>query len=287
MPAMTKRDDSEDKGKGVSTEESEDELRKKAAEREEEDDDDEEEEEDDEEEEDKPAPAKGEPKGQAAAAAKRQAERRSKRAEPARAQSSASVAVPRAMMFAVFALAVGGAGGWFGHDAQAKAHLKAESAAAPAGSGSATGACGAWQSKICKTGGDTSAVCAQAKGAIELLTPSSCEAALSVMPATLAKVKALRASCDSLVSKLCKDLPQGSQACTLVKDKTPAFPSQRCDEMLKHYDEVLASLREIDQQGPMGGPQMGGPGGPGGPGGMRPQMGAPGMRPQMNPPPGH
>jgi hypothetical protein len=126
-------------------------------------------------------------------------------------------------------------------------------------------------------------VCSQAKGAAELLTTSACEAALNMMPATIAKVKAARAPCDSLVSKLCKDLPPGSQACTLVKDKTPSFPSQRCDEMLKHYDEVLGSLREMDQQG---GPQMGGPGGPqmggpGGPGMARPPMPA---NPHSDPP---
>jgi hypothetical protein len=78
-----------------------------------------------------------------------------------------------------------------------------------------------------------------------------------MMPATLAKVKAARASCDSLVSKLCKDLPPGSAACDLVKEKTPSFPAARCGEMLQHYDEVLGSLRQIDQQG---GPGMGAPG---------------------------
>jgi hypothetical protein len=180
----------------------------------------------------------------------------------------------RAILFVAAALAAGGAGGWFGHDNQVKARVKAESAAAPAGSGVPAGACGAWQQKICDSGGKTSAVCSQAKGAAELLTTSACEAALTMMPATLTKLKAARASCDSLVSKLCKDLPPGSSACTLVKDKTPSFPSQRCDEMLKHYDEVLGSLREIDMQGGPGGPGHGGPG-MGGPGMGRPPMPAP------------
>jgi hypothetical protein len=93
------------------------------------------------------------------------------------------------------------------------------------------------------------------------------------MPATLAKLKAARASCDTLVGKLCADLPPGSSTCDMVKERTPSFPAKRCDEMLKSYDKVIEELRSIDQQGGM---QMGAPGMP---------PGAPGMRPGM--PPGH
>ena len=90
------------------------------------------------------------------------------------------------------------------------------------------------------------------------------------MPATIAKVKAARASCEDLVSKLCGDLPKGSQACDLVKDKTPSIPAGQCKEMLEHYDEVIGQLRTMDQQGMgMGGP----PGGP--PGAMPPGHPAP------------
>lgn len=219
-------------------------------------------------------------------------------AKPARAKSrrraearavtpptAQTVPMSRLVLFVVVALAAGGAGGWFGHDAQVKAKVRADSAAAPAGSGAAAGPCGAWQKQVCDSGGENSAVCSQAKGALELLTPSTCESALATMPATITKLKAARKSCDSLVSKLCKDLPPNSQACEMVKEKTPAFPSQRCDEMLKHYDEVLGSLKELEEQGGM---QMGGPGGPGG---MRPPggapMGAPGMSRPVGAVPGH
>ena len=197
---------------------------------------------------------------------------------PAPAAASNAVPMSRVALFVIVALAAGGAAGWFGQLEQAKARIRADSAAAPAGSGAPTGPCGAWQSKVCDTAGETSAICAQAKGATELLTPSSCESALATMPATLTKIKTARKSCDSLVSKLCKDLPPGAQSCEMVKEKTPAFPSKRCDEMLEHYDEVLGSLRELEQQG--GIPPMGGPGGPGGPGPggavMRPPGAVPG-----------
>ena len=233
---------------------------------------DDEDDDEDEDEEERASPVKS----QRSAPGSGKGKRRSAKAAPAApAAGSAPVAMSRVALFVVVALAAGGAAGWYGHDAQAKARVKAESAAAPAGSGAPAGPCGAWQGKICASSGAQSAACAQAKGATELLTASSCETALGAMPATLAKLKAARASCDSLVSKLCADLPPGSQACNLVKEKTPAFPSQRCDEMLKHYDEVLGSLREIDQQGM---PAMGAPGGM-----ARPPMNSPGPGPGSSP----
>lgn len=201
-----------------------------------------------------PAPKKAETKATAA----------TKRREPAAvAPKSAPLSSSSVGLFVTLALAAGGAAGWFGHIQQAKAALKAESAAAPAGSGAPAGPCGAWEAKICSgTGGDKSATCQQAKGAVELLTPSTCEVALAAVPATLAKLKAARSSCDKLVAKLCADLPPGSQTCDMVKERTPSFPTQRCEEMMKHYDEVIGQLKQVDQQGGM----QGGPGGPGGPG---------------------
>lgn len=206
-------------------------------------------------------------KGSRSRSARRQAKAEA-RAEKERAVASRATA--RAVVVGVVALLAGGAGGWFGHEAQAKAKLRSESAPSPAGS---AGPCNDWQQKICASSGAESATCEQAKGASELLTPTTCESALTSVPATLAKVKAARASCDDLVGKLCKDLPQGSQACQLVKDKTPSLPADRCKEMLGHYEEVLNELRMLDQQGAM--PGMGGPPGmpPGAmpPGAMPPQ----------------
>jgi hypothetical protein len=193
------------------------------------------------------------------------------------AQAPSRSAATPAIVAAVVALAVGGAAGWFGHVAQAKAKLRAE--AAPAGSG---GPCASWQQQICAgSGGEQAAACQQAKAATELLTPGTCEAALATVPASLAQVKAARATCETLVTKLCKDLPPGSSACTLVKDRTPSFPPDRCKGMLAQYDRVLAELKMIDAQG-----GMQGMGHPGGPPGAAPPGGPPGAAPPPGGPPG-
>ncbi len=196
--------------------------------------------------------------------------------EPLPKRSSGTPGVLVAVLVGL-GLVAGGAAGWFGHIQQSKAAAQ-KADAAPAGS-DGTGPCSAWEQEICTKSGAESAPCLQAKGATELLTPSTCEMALAAVPATLEKLKAARASCDNLVSKLCADLPPGSQTCTMVKEKTPSFPTQRCDEMLKHYDQVIAELKQLDaQQGMMGGPGMAPPG-------MAPPgMAPPGMAPPDMPP---
>ena len=213
------------------------------------------------------------------------AKREARAARDDRRQVSATAAPGKlstqAMVIAVAALAAGAAAGWFGHQARAKAQLKAESSPAAAGS---AGPCGQWQEKICgETGGERSAACQQAKAATELLTPGTCETALTTMPATIEKIKAGRATCDNLVTKLCNDLPKDSAACAMVKERTPSFPSDRCKGMLDQYDQVLAQLKQIDEQG---GGMMGGGRPPGAPPGGMPHGGPPGAMPRGGPPGG-
>jgi len=243
--------------------------------------DDEHDDQDDDEEEESPPPPKAKSKASASKSSGSSSKAVSKSAPVPMMPSSRAIAI------GVIALAVGGAAGWFGQIQKAKAALRAEGAAAPAGSGAPAGPCGAWQSKICASAGNQSAPCQQAKGATELLLPSTCEAALGTLPETLAKMKAARASCDKLVTKICADLTPGSKTCDMVKERTPSFPHERCDEMLLSYDKVIGELKQMDQQG---GLQMGGmqrmPQGGMPPGGMPPGAMPPGGMPRITLPPG-
>ena len=127
---------------------------------------------------------------------------------------------------------------------------------APVGSASSGVAaqCESWSEQICSETGKESAACSQAKGAADLLPPGVCNVALKQMPATLAQVKAARASCDGLVAKLCKDLGEKTETCTMVKTKTASFPPAQCREMLKNYDKVLSQLQRLSQRRMMGAP---------------------------------
>jgi hypothetical protein len=233
---------------------------------------------DEEEEEESPPPPKASARKVSAAPSKPAAKSAAKSAPP-----PALFSASKLIAVGVVALAAGAGAGWFGHIANAKAAIRAEVAAAPVGSGVPTGPCGVWESKICKSAGDQSAACQQAKGALDLLLPGTCEVAIGTMPETLAKLKAARASCDKLVVKLCGDLPTGSKTCDMVKERTPSFPHEKCEQMLGQYDKVIAELKQMDAQmggaPPMGG-HMQGPGG-GMPHGQMP----PGMPQPGNPAP--
>jgi len=186
------------------------------------------------------------------------------------APSKPSITSAHLIGIGVLALAAGGAAGWFGHIQQGKAALRAEVAAAPSGSGVPAGPCGAWQTKLCKSMGEQSSSCQEAKGATGVLSSPACEAAINTLPETLAKIKAARATCDKLVTKLCAELPPGSKTCDMVKERTPSFPTERCTQMMQNYDKVVAELKQMDQQQGAGGPPMGG---------MRPSGMPPGMPP--------
>jgi hypothetical protein len=227
------------------------------------------------------------PAAEARRSAKARRSRARARSRDGGTQGASSVLSSRAVMVAVVALAAGGAAGWFGHQAQAKAKLRAESAPSPAGSGAPAGPCAAWEKQICSSSGDQSATCQQAKGAIDLLTPSACEVALEAVPATLAKVKAARAPCDSLVTKLCNELPKGSTTCQMVTERTSSFPGDRCQEMLDNFEKVAAEVKMIDQQSAqMGGAPHGGMPPGAGPHGMPQGAMPPGAMPQGAMPPG-
>jgi hypothetical protein len=173
--------------------------------------------------------------------------------------------LPRLVGPVAAGLIVGLAGGWFGHEVPALAAIGTDPAA-----------CTAWREALCEgTGGSESASCVQARSASELLPASTCRDALKHLPATLATLRAARADCTTLVEKLCGDLGTETETCKMVRDKTPAFPVDRCKAMQESYDKVLGQLRDLEARGGPNaappGPRRGGrPGGPPHAGGMRP-----------------
>ena len=148
---------------------------------------------------------------------------------------------------AAVALAVGVGAGWYVRDAKAKEADGGTTAVAPVGSAEATGVCASWATKICGETGDESEVCESAKSAADLLPDGACTQALTDVPATLAKAKAMRSTCEELADKLCNDLGAETESCKMVKVKTPTFPAAQCKEMLGHYAEVLGELQKQEK----------------------------------------
>jgi hypothetical protein len=185
----------------------------------------------------------------------------------------------RGALFVAVALAVGMAGGWVLGVSRAGANDFAEAGPASSGSAGQPIQCQNWSDEICTQIGEQSAACMQAKGAGELLPASACKAALSDVPAIVERVRAARAVCDTLVSRLCRDLGETSQTCQMVKTKTESFPTDRCQEMIGKYDQVIGQLKMMEQRG------MKPPRGPT-PHGMPVSMPPPGAAPPGATPPG-
>lgn len=106
------------------------------------------------------------------------------------------------------------------------------------------GPCEEYAAKICSESGEQSPTCGSMKTAAGLMPPESCEAALAKVDYSLEQLSAERAKCDELVEKLCADLGEDTDSCGMVKEQTGQFPTERCEMMLGHYDEVLADLKK-------------------------------------------
>jgi protein-disulfide isomerase len=181
----------------------------------------------------------------------KQQQRASKR-KPAR-QAATIKTTPATMVLAGVALAVGAVGGWVARGTSAKAGpggavRQAGSVAAGSVAAGSADPCEEWSAEICKRTGETSDGCAKAKKAASVLPGSACTTAKADLEGTVAKLKAARASCDTLVEKLCADLGDKSRTCSMVREKTQSLPGDRCKEMLDHYDGVIAELRGMEEE---------------------------------------
>jgi protein-disulfide isomerase len=113
-------------------------------------------------------------------------------------------------------------------------------------------ACEDYAKRLCTETGETSPTCASIKTATDVMPPEACAAGLANVAFSATKLSEKRKSCVELVTKLCADIGPDTATCTMVKDRTKEFPPERCDEMMKHYPEVVADLkRQEDKNKPL------------------------------------
>jgi hypothetical protein len=169
-----------------------------------------------------------------------------KKSKKARAAQGAPQKASSALWLVLGCLVVGGLVGWLIGDANA---TMPGAEIAPEGSASATvaPACQDWSGRICKEAGDQSEGCRDAKSAVRLLPGAACQQALGEVDATLAKIKEARKDCDTLVSKLCKDLGEETESCKRIRDQAPRVPSEQCTKTLENYDQMLKQFREAEK----------------------------------------
>jgi len=109
------------------------------------------------------------------------------------------------------------------------------------------GDCAHIRAAICRTAGTNSSECRAAQYTFPLLSERTCIALRADESNVLARLRAIRQPCLTLVERLCSDLQGDSDVCEVVQAQTAAFSVQRCNSMLARYDHVLRTLREIAQ----------------------------------------
>lgn len=139
-------------------------------------------------------------------------------------------------------LAAGLGMGWLGHSAQVN-KAKKEADAAVKGKGDETsGPCKSWAEAICSRMGAAAYECKVAQGATALLSGSACAQAEEGLLTKIDALKAERAPCTKLSSKLCDDLGAEGKGCELIAAKEPGIAPKDCEDMMGRYKQTLAQL---------------------------------------------
>ena len=118
-------------------------------------------------------------------------------------------------------------------------------AAAPAGG---DGACTQFVAQLCSSTGEKSQLCTSGKALGKVLPASACTAAVKDFAQLEAQVTSERKVCSDLVDRLCKDLGPATDTCKMVRDETPAFPREQCEEINTNYEQVLGELKQREAQ---------------------------------------
>jgi protein-disulfide isomerase len=118
----------------------------------------------------------------------------------------------------------------------------APAAAAAAGS---SDSCEQFVSQLCgRSGGDESALCTSAKELGKVLPASACVAAIKDFPQVEHQIDVDRKPCTDLAERLCKDLGPDTSTCAMVKEQTPQFPREHCEQLAGSYEQVLPELQK-------------------------------------------
>jgi len=124
---------------------------------------------------------------------------------------------------------------------------KKESAESAEGDKKPSGPCEEYAAKICEVTSETSPTCRSMESLTGIMPESACKAGMADIEYTKKKVKEMRASCDELADKLCKDIGPETDTCSMVKTQVAKLPPDRCGQMMKQYPKVVADLKKREE----------------------------------------
>jgi protein-disulfide isomerase len=110
------------------------------------------------------------------------------------------------------------------------------------------GACGQFVTRLCERAGEKSQLCTSGKNLSKVLPPGACQAAVKEFAQVEKGIEGERKVCTDIVDRLCKDIGPNTDTCQMVRDETPQFPREQCEEIGKNYDQVLGELKQREAQ---------------------------------------
>lgn len=128
-----------------------------------------------------------------------------------------------------------------------QAEKQPESSVASAEAGGAP-ACDDFVAQLCARSGEKSQLCASGKTLGKVLPASACAAAAKEFPQIEKQIDRDRKPCSELIERLCKELGPDTDTCRMVREQTPQFPREQCQELAANFDQVLAELKQQEAQ---------------------------------------
>jgi protein-disulfide isomerase len=105
-------------------------------------------------------------------------------------------------------------------------------------------ACTQFVTQLCARAGEKSQLCTSGKNLGKVLPESACQAAVKDFAGVEKQIDDDRKVCTDLTERLCKDIGADTDSCRMVREQTPQFPSEQCQEISKNYEQVLGELKQ-------------------------------------------
>jgi protein-disulfide isomerase len=105
-------------------------------------------------------------------------------------------------------------------------------------------ACDQFVTQLCGRAGEKSQICTSAKNLGKVLPESACQAAVKEFGQVEKQIESERKVCTDLTERLCKDVGPDTDACRMVREQTPQFPKEQCQEISSNYAQVLDELKQ-------------------------------------------
>jgi protein-disulfide isomerase len=104
--------------------------------------------------------------------------------------------------------------------------------------------CDQFVTQLCGRAGEKSQICTSAKNLGKVLPESACQAAVKEFGQVEKQIDSERKLCTDLMERLCKDIGPDTDSCRMVREQTPQFPKEQCQEIGSNYAQVLEELKQ-------------------------------------------